>query len=45
MYALDDEYGNEITTGLASYEAANQVAARYLAAHNDDRDLSWVYAY
>lgn len=34
-YAVDDEFGNQITTGLDSYDAAKQVARRYMAAHDD----------
>jgi hypothetical protein len=34
-YSIDDEHGNEITTGLDSYDAALQVARRYLSAHTD----------
>lgn len=34
-YSVDDEFGNEITTGLESYDAAIQVARRYLSAHLD----------
>ncbi len=34
-YAVDDEFGNQITTGLDSYDAAKQTARRYLSAHKD----------
>ncbi|MBK9496862.1 MAG: hypothetical protein IPO08_20615 [Xanthomonadales bacterium] len=34
-YAIDDEFGNQITTGLDSYDAAKQAARRYLSAHKD----------
>lgn len=34
-YAVSDEFGNQITSGLDSYEAATQAAKRYLAAHKD----------
>lgn len=34
-YAVDDEFSNKITCGLASYDAAIQVARRYLSAHRD----------
>lgn len=34
-YSVDDEFSNEITTGLESYDAAIQVARRYLSAHSD----------
>lgn len=34
-YSVDDEHGNQITTGLDSYDAAKQVARRYLSAHAD----------
>jgi hypothetical protein len=34
-YSVDDEFGNQITTGLESYDAAKQSARRYLAAHSD----------
>ena len=34
-YAVDDEFSNQITCGLSSYDAAVQVARRYLSAHAD----------
>jgi hypothetical protein len=34
-YAVDDEFGSQITTGLDSYDAAKQAARRYLSAHRD----------
>jgi spore coat protein U-like protein len=34
-YAVDDEFGTQITTGLESYDAAKQVARRCLSAHRD----------
>ncbi len=34
-FAVDDEFGNQITTGLDSYDAAKQAARRYLSAHSD----------
>ena len=34
-YSVDDEHSNEISTGLESYDAAVQVARRYLSAHRD----------
>jgi hypothetical protein len=34
-YSVDDEHGNQITTGLQSYGAALQSARRYLSAHAD----------
>lgn len=35
MYTVDDEFGNQISTGLQSYDAALQVARRYMSAHKD----------
>lgn len=34
-YAVDDEHGNQITTGLSNYDAALQTARKYLSAHAD----------
>ena len=34
-YAVDDEFGNQITTGLGRYDAAKQTARKYLSAHDD----------
>ena len=34
-FAVDDEFGNQITCGLGSYGAAKAVARRYLSAHSD----------
>lgn len=34
-YSVDDEHGNQISAGLSSYDAALQVARRYLSAHTD----------
>lgn len=34
-YAIDDEFGNEITTGLVNFDSAMQCAKRYLSAHAD----------
>lgn len=34
-YAVEDEFGNNITVGLDSYDAAKSAARRYLAAHKD----------
>lgn len=34
-YAVDDEFGNQITTGLDTFDAAKQAARRYLSAHKD----------
>lgn len=35
-FAVDDEFGNQITCGLASYDAAKQVAKKYMVAHRRD---------
>lgn len=34
-YNVDDEFGNQISAGLSSYDAALQVARKYLSAHTD----------
>lgn len=34
-YAVDDEFDTQIAAGLQSYDAAKQVARRYLSAHKD----------
>ena len=34
-YAIDDEFGNEITTGLSNFDSAMQCAKRYMSAHKD----------
>jgi len=34
-WAVDDEFGNQITTGLDSLESALQCGRRYLAPHRD----------
>lgn len=34
-FSVDDEFGNQIKTGLESYEAALSAARRYLSAHAD----------
>lgn len=34
-YSVDDEFGNQIATGIETYDAAVQVARRYLSAHPD----------
>lgn len=34
-YAVDDEFGTQLSAGLSSYDAAKQAARRYLAAHKD----------
>jgi hypothetical protein len=34
-HSVDDEHGNQITTGLDGYGAALQSARRYLSAHED----------
>lgn len=34
-YNVDDEFGNQISAGLSSYDAAIQVARKYLSAHSD----------
>jgi hypothetical protein len=34
-YSVEDEHGNQITTGLDSYDDARQVARKYLSAHRD----------
>jgi hypothetical protein len=34
-YSVDDEFSNQITTGLSSFAAAVQCARRYLSAHKD----------
>ena len=34
-YAVDDEFGTQISAGFSSYDAAKQCARRYLAAHKD----------
>lgn len=35
-YAVDDEFGNQITCGLENYDAAKQVAKKYMVAHKGD---------
>jgi hypothetical protein len=34
-YSVDDEFGNQIATDLASYSAAVDAAQRYLSSHDD----------
>jgi hypothetical protein len=34
-YAVDDEFGNQISDGFESHSAAKQCARRYLSAHKD----------
>lgn len=39
-YAIDDDYGNQITAGLDSYDTAMQRARRYLSAHTDASNVT-----
>lgn len=34
-YSVADEFGNMITTGLQTFDAAKQAARHYLSAHKD----------
>lgn len=34
-YAVDDEFGNQISDGFRTYSEAKQSARRYLSAHKD----------
>ena len=42
-YSADDEHGNQITAGLASYDAALQVARKYISAHRTDGAACKIY--
>ena len=39
-YSVDNGFGEEIATGLESYERASYVAQRYLAAHQDGKPFT-----
>lgn len=34
-YAVDDEFGNQISCGFGTYDQATQCARKYLSAHKD----------